>query len=142
MPEPSQVVELQHANAQRKAAEYATLDQLLSKKRRKKTISIVLNDEEEPLLLRLVAISPKSYDELVSKHQPTEAQAAKGSNINPDTFCPALMAAVCQDPKLSEAEWREVWRNEEWGKGELASLYWEANDLCNRSLTITPFEKG
>jgi hypothetical protein len=142
MAEHSQVVELQHANDQRKAAEYATLNQLLSKKRRRKTISVVLNDDEDPRLLRLVAISPKDYDTLVSKHQPTEAQAAKGSNINPDTFCPALVALVCQDPKLSEDEWKQVWADPEWGKGELSSLYWEANDLCNRSLTITPFESG
>lgn len=139
---PDQAIVLEHANAQREQAKRATLEALLSKRRAEKEVKVVLAEGEPAVTFKFVAIKPKDYDELVTKHQPTAEQAKSGANINPDTFPPALVARVCAEPKFSEAEWRQVWDSEGWGRGELNSLYWEANELCNRGLEITPFESG
>lgn len=135
---------LQQANGQRAEAAYATFDAMAKKKRRRSEFTVTLDPDEGPKRFLFVALSPTEYDELVTEHPPLERHKAKdpSANVNGDTFPPALLARVCQKPKMTEEQWAEVWANENYTSGERGSLFWEANGLCNRPLDLAPFVNG
>lgn len=140
-----QTEQLEAQNAQREQAKTkmrrATLDDLRGKKPAEREIPVQWSEDESVSFL-LRAIGLKEYDALEAKYGPTTAQRAEGATFNVVTFAPALLARVCVEPQLSEAEWIEQRDNECWGRGEFMSLFWAAHQLCNKSLDLSPTEAG
>jgi hypothetical protein len=141
---PTSTQVLDQQNTQRNAAKFATFEALKAKKPRTSTVTAVLEEGGDPVAFLMVAINGPAYDKIVQEHPPLKHQKDENPdiNINPDTFPAALLAAVCRNPRLSFDQWMELFESDEWNRGELNSLYWEANNLCNRQLELTPFEKG
>lgn len=121
-----------------------TFDQLMNKPRRTTRYKSVLQEGEPAVLFEFAAIPPVEFSGLVTLHPPTDAQkvADPSANVNTDTFPPALLAEVCIAPKLTAAQWAQLWKNKSWSPGELAALYWEARALCDRPLDLNPFDNG
>lgn len=135
---------LQQANNQRSHAKRATFDAMAAKKPNRSEFTCTLDEDEGPVSFLFVAIGPTEYDKLVTEHPPTEKQKAADelANVNKDTFPPALLALVCREPELTVEQWTQIWKNEAYSTGERASIYWEANTLCNKPLNLTPFANG
>lgn len=130
-------------NGQREGARRATLDMLRDKRPAEREVAVKLNpDDEEPVTFLLRALPATAYDRLVTKHPPTTDQQADGNSFNVDTFAPALMAAVIIEPAAEDRFWRERWADPNWGRGEIASLYFACSELCNRGLDLAPFDSG
>jgi len=129
-------------NGQREGARRATLDMLRDKKPAEREVSVKLNEDAEPVSFLLRALPATAYDKLVTKHPATDAQQADGAAFNVDTFAPALMARVIVEPEAEESFWKERWSDPNWGRGEVASLYFACSELCNRGLDLVPFVKG
>lgn len=137
----SDTVILEQQNAQREVAKRATFGNLQSKKPRRLEFETELDPEQGTVSFLFIAIPRVDYDELVGEHQPTPEQLAKESTaqVNPDTFPPALLSAVCREPKLSAEQWAQIFTSDNYSAGELTALYWQAQGLCNRSLDLIPF---
>jgi hypothetical protein len=119
----------------------ATLARLLSKAPQEKEVKVLLpvgagETEESSLLFR--SIGAKEWDSLVSKHPPTPDQRADGQPFNTNTFGPALLSRVCIEPEITESDWKEIWDSPDWNRGEVATLYGEAVNLCTTGIDI-PF---
>lgn len=128
-------------SVQRNASKRASLDLMLGKKKQEKELILVLNDEE--LSFHFRAIGAQEYDKLLAKHPPTMDQRADGSVYNINTFAPALLAKVCDDPDLEPDEWLKVWLSPEWGRGELMQIFGTAVQVCNSGLRdVGPIETG
>lgn len=75
------------------------------------------------------SIGRAAYDALVNAHPPTPAQRAQAkslgqdTNINLETFPPALVAACLVEPKLSVDEAQALWRDDNWNQAELTKLF-------------------
>jgi hypothetical protein len=143
--EPEEVeAEVRPNRAVRRAVEKsnrATLAKLLSKKPQEKEVKVLLpvgdgKTEESSLLFR--SIGAKEWDSLVGKHPPTNDQRADGQPFNTNTFGPALLARVCIEPEITESDWKEIWDSPDWNRGEVATLYGEAVNLCTVGIDI-PF---
>jgi len=122
----------------------ATFDDLVKKPRRVSSFSVsVPNDDGSvsPRRLRFRAISPKEYDELLAAHPPTPKQKNDGAFYNPDTFPPALIAAVSYVPKLTVAQATELYHHPDWSPGETGELFMQAGNVCNAGLSV-PFSAG
>ncbi len=134
--------------ARQKQSDYskkATLDMLKGKKRAAAKFTIFVNDEDgekQEVEINYRAIGATAYDKLVSKHPPTTEQRADGASFNLDTFAPALIAAVCLEPEMSEKDALELWNSPDWSRGEVITLYRHAVDLCNRGMDIPFTESG
>lgn len=124
---------------QSKASKSATLEQLKGKKPRRKTIKVVIEDNEVELTFQ--AISSTDLDKLQGKHTPTMDQKAKGFAFNPQTFAPALVAACSYEPKMTEEDTKEIWESEAWSTGELNVLFDTCSVLCMEGMTI-PFSSN
>ena len=118
----------------------ATAADLLSKPARKQTVTINVPGEkgDQELTLELKAISAKAYDDLIAAHPPTKEQKVDGQGYNPDTFAPAIIAEVVDEPKLSLEQATEIWSSSDWSRGELRDLFLECVNLCSRGLDV-PF---
>lgn len=85
--------------------------------------------DDEIVVFKFRAIGREPLDELISEHPPTDehlAQAKKENveiQFNVDSFPPALIAASCTSPKLTEAQAQEIWDSEDWNSAELQRLY-------------------
>jgi hypothetical protein len=126
-----------------KQAPTATLDQLKKKKRVTKTATVVLNDDAgEPVEVSLTfqGIPAFQYDRLISKHPPRPKDKKQGYGYNPDAFGPAIVAATCIDPPMSEEDAKEIWESEDWNRGELMILLMSAIEVCTTGLNI-PFKR-
>jgi hypothetical protein len=131
---------LQVADAQRKRA---TLDRLRSKKAREKTVEVELPLDDgatEKVELLFRSIGSHDYDKLVTKYPPTAEQKKSGASYNLDRFGPALLAAVCVDPQMTEDEALELWNSGDWNRGELYNLFREAVDICVSGISMDPTE--
>ena len=84
----------------------------------------------------------REYDKLVAKHPPKPEQRAEGSSFDIDTFAPALIAAVCVDPEMSEKDAKDIWNSPAWSRGDLMVLFRNAVELNNRGLDIPFSENG
>lgn len=122
-------VQLEKAAAQRKVAKRATLDSMRGKKPRRDEFEVTLDPDGEPESFLFVAIRPRAFDDLMTEHQPTEKQIQNAMEsgqerppYNVDTFPPALLAAVCREPRLSVEDWTPFFDDEAWGRGEIGSL--------------------
>jgi hypothetical protein len=112
------------------------LDQLKNKKRRRETLTLQINGDTVEMIFE--AISYKELDALQAKHPPTQDQRIAGAAFNRNTFPPALVAACSVDPKINEADARDIWTSEEWSTGELNTLFDTVSGLCMKGLDV-PF---
>lgn len=137
----SETIKIQAArNEQAAADKRSVLDKLKSKKRRTSKVTVEVDGEQLELLFE--AISYKELDSLQAKHPPTQAQRIEGAAYNRNTFPPALVAACSVEPKISEAEARDIWQSDDWSSGELTTLFQAVSDLCLRGLDIPFTETG
>lgn len=138
----TKVLEVQ--NDQREKAKRATQSLLKGKRRAAQEFTVQLETEggveEVSFLFR--ALGGSQWDDLITANPPTKEQRVDGASYNPNTFAPALLALVCQEPRLDEQEWTEIWNGGEWSKGELSELFWGAVGLCNKGLDVNPTERG
>lgn len=123
-------------NEQSAQDKLSVLDKLKLKKRRTQTLKMTVGEEEVELVFE--AISAKELDALQAKHQPTQEQRTQGAAFNRNTFPPALIAACAVEPKISEADAREIWTSPEWSTGELNTLFDAVSTLCMKGLDV-PF---
>jgi len=118
----------------------STLDLLKNKRKRTKTVTVDVNDTKVDLTFQ--AISYRELDALQSKHPPTTEQRAQGAVFNRNTFPPALVSACSVDPKMTEADARDIWESDEWSTGELNALFDVVSNLCMQGLDIPFTETG
>lgn len=119
----------------------ATFSQMRSKPRRKLVFpfSTVDGDGNDlQLQVTFQALSSKEYDDLVATCPPSAKEKQQGGSFNVDSFAPALISAVSLEPKLSVEEAREIYLSPDWSGGEIASLFINAQRVCNSGLDV-PF---
>lgn len=103
--------------------------------------------EENSVSFTFRSIGREPYEELVQDNQPTkqqrdEARKAGGSlTYNPETFPPKLLAASSVEPKLTEAEAKELWNDPNWNQAELMSLFLCAMSV-NQNRRVVDLGKG
>lgn len=142
MSDPEQLPQLAAQEGQRRAAKRATLEALRGKRRAEREFTATLNEGEDPVSFLYRAIGAQDYDRLLGKCPPTREQLADGASFDQNKFAPMLLARVCVEPVLDEAEWREIWNSPDWNRGEVAALFMNAVELCNRGLDVNPTETG
>lgn len=114
-----------------------TRDELLSKPVRTRDLTITFGGEDATVSLK--AISNKEYDDLLLAHPPTKQQKEDDeATYNPDSFNPALIAAVLDDPKLTEDEVKALYESEAWSRGELMNLFLACVSICTEGLKADP----
>jgi hypothetical protein len=64
-------------------------------------------------------IGRKAFDDLAAANPSDDS----GLNWDPETFAPALVAASCEQPKMSEQDVREIWDDPEWSYQECDQLF-------------------
>jgi hypothetical protein len=98
--------------------------------------------EDVTVEVRFRAIGRVAYDELVAAHPPTEQQkkdSGEDTVYNPETFCPALVAASAIEPKMTYEEVVELFKD--WNGAELSDLFFTAL-ACNTQRRISDVGKG
>lgn len=126
----------------------ATFDELFAKPKRTQKFDITLADAEgNPVKRAMIykAISATEYDDLVTQNPPTAKQlqdAPGGVAFNMDTFAPALIAAVSHSPKLTYAQAEKLYNAPDWSGGEVSTLFWNAQKVCNQGLDVPFNERG
>jgi hypothetical protein len=133
---------LEAQQAQRQGAKRATLDMMRGKKRATDEFEVVLDPEVGPVSFLFRAIGNKAYDTLLSECPATTEQLARGESYDQDKFAPKLLAAVCEDPKLSVPEWAEIWKSPDWNRGEVFGIFNRATMLCLKGLDVGPTAAG
>jgi hypothetical protein len=127
-----------------RVAPTATISQLKKKQRVTKTVNVVVNDEEtgEPMEVSLSfrGIPAHQYDRLIAAHPPRPSDKKQGYGYNPDKFGPAILAATCIDPEMTVEDATEIWKSDEWNRGERMMLLMAAIEVCTAGLNI-PFKK-
>lgn len=113
---------------------------LKSKKPRRKTITLTIEDEQVKLTFQ--AISSKRLDKLQEKYPPTSEQAANGASFNRFTFPPALISACAVEPEISLDDANEIWNSDEWSTGELNTLFDTVTSLCMTGMDVNFTEGG
>ena len=119
----------------------ATFADLMNKKRRQEDVVINTIDDDGydvELVLRYQALGAKQFDDLIAKYPPNAKQKLDGMAYNPDTFGPALVAAVCLDPQLSVEQAQALIESQGWSTGEANTLTGEAMRICQVSAGV-PF---
>lgn len=93
-----------------------------------------------------VSIGRKAYDRLIAEAPPTSKQndearkiAGQDAEFNVDKFCPALIAASCESPKLTLEEATRIY--DEWVSGEIMTLFFTAMEV-NTQRRIVESGKG
>ena len=84
------------------------------------------------------ALTTTEYDELMEHPPPTPKEKSQGANYNVMTFSPALIAAVSWTAELTFEQAKEIFESDAWSGGELATLFINAQRVCNSGLNI-PF---
>jgi hypothetical protein len=126
-------------------AQYATIEQLLKKPVRVKTIELSIpGDDGEPqkVSVKLKAIGSSAYDDLLGKYPPTPKQKKDGATYNPDTFAPALVAACLTEPRMDLEDVQNIWTSDEWSRGELTELFIAAVQINQAGLDIPFTDNG
>jgi hypothetical protein len=111
----------------------ATFADLMNKKRRQEDVVINTVDDDGydvELVLRYQALGAKQFDDLIAKYPPNAKQKNEGMAYNPDTFGPALVAAVSIDPVLSVEQAQSLIESQGWSTGEANTLTGEAMRIC------------
>ena len=101
--------------------------ELRGRKPRTETVPIVIDTDDGEIEVGMVVqgITARAYDDLLMAHQPTEEhlEAMPGLNWHPESFPVALVAASLIDPKMTEAEIRDLWADPGWNKGDSTALF-------------------
>jgi hypothetical protein len=119
----------------------ASVEELLAKPRRKLTFQLTIEGEDGHPLTRTIvyqAISGPDYDALLEEHPPTSKQREDSAVFNIDTFAPALISAVSLQPKLTYEQAEQLYKDPSWSGGEIGTLYFNAQRVCNAGLDV-PF---
>lgn len=113
---------------------------LMAKPVRTLSFPVVLADGEgtRTLTMKYRAIVAKEYDRLLEANPPSAKEKAAGAIYHLDTFAPALIAAVSAEPRLSIEQATALYENPQWSGGELSTLFYNAQRVCNTGLDI-PF---
>jgi|SRR6476646_685883 len=122
--------------AQSAASKRATFEQLTSKKRREKEVTIILPGSSDEVALLFRAIGAKEYDKLVTACPPTTEQKAQGEPYDANKFAPSLISHTLVDPELSVAQAEEIWSSPEWSRGEVMTLYLAALEVCSSGFDV------
>lgn len=128
--------------------QYATFDDLLGKPKRTTEFDITLATADgTPVKRKMVyqAISSNEYDDLVAAHPPTPKQLSDANGsvaFNIDTFAPALISRVSHQPKLTYAQAEKLYKSPDWSGGEISTLFWNAQRVCNSGLDVPFNERG
>lgn len=131
---------VQEARAKQSAAsKRATFAKLSKKGRAEREVTVQIGGEQLTMLFK--AISAREYDALLASHPPSPKQKIEGHTYNLDSFGPAIIAAVCVDPDLTEDEAKAIWESEEWSRGEIMTLFGHAVEICNQGMDV-PFGVG
>lgn len=125
---------------------FATIDQLIKKPQRVKTIPVsVLSDSGDVIevALKVRAIGSREYDDLLAAHPPTAKQKKEDSATpyNPETFPPALIAACASEPAMTVEQATEIWESEHWSRGELTTLFFGCMEVNAKGLDV-PFNES
>lgn len=113
---------------------FASVDQLLSKPARTKTMVLTIGEAEVSIGLR--AIGSKAYDDMMAAHPPTKAQRAESAPFNVDSFAPALLSASMTDPEMDLEQATALWTSPDWSRGELSDLFYACVELNSKGLDI------
>ncbi len=120
------------------APRFVTFDQLVAKPRRKLTFPIhTIDGDGDEIVLQMTyqSLTNREYDELVERHP---REKAKGAQFNVMTFSPALVAAVSYEPRMTFEQAKMIFESDTWSGGELATLFINAQRVCNSGLDV-PF---
>jgi hypothetical protein len=127
---------LEGKDKQKRAAKAATFDMFMSKRRRTETMRFALGDDT--VEITFVSCGRVKYDKLLTSCPPTTAQRADSWSYDQEKFAPKLLAEVITAPEFTEAEWSEIWKSEEWNRGELGDLLNKAVEVCSSGLALDP----
>lgn len=84
--------------------------------------------DETTVTLRFQQIGRKTYDALLREHPPRDNDPDdKDAPYHSETFAPALVAASCVEPKMTEEQVVELF--EEWNTSELMDLFMAAMEV-------------
>lgn len=124
----------------RTGMEIATFDELFGKPKRRLEFTVTAGKDGQVVTRRMVflALNGDEYDSLTAAHPPTPKQKSENHTWNPDTFPPALISAVSQQPKLSVEQAAALWKHKDWSAGEQATLFSRALEVCQSGLSV-PF---
>lgn len=117
----------------------ATLDHLKKKQRVTKTVTLaVTGDDGNPMEVELTfrGVPAHEYDSLIAKHPPRKQDKAQGYGYNPDKFGPAIIAATCVDPEMTDEDATEIWMSDDWNRGERMMLLMAAIEVCTAGLDV------
>lgn len=134
--------QVKSAQPEQAKAPRATVASFLGKKERRSEFTFTLDPDVGPETILLVALSRPEYDKLSADHPPTPKQQRAGMDVNQDTFTAALLSKVVREPALTLEQWLEVYNSPAWSLGEIGSLFYEANALCQERIDLVPFVSG
>lgn len=92
--------------------------------------------DEKVATFKFRGISTDRYERLVAAHPTTAEQRAAAKRagstqaFNPKTFPPALIAACCADPAMTETQAVNLWEDDEWPKAVLEEMFHTALGCC------------
>jgi hypothetical protein len=138
----------QEKNEQASSPQIATFEELFAKPKRTSEFQITLADADgKPAKRTMVykAISATEYDDLVTQNPPTAKQLQEspaGVAFNINTFAPALISAVSHQPKLTYAQAEQLYNAPDWSGGEVSTLFYNAQRVCNQGLDVPFNERG
>lgn len=98
---------------------------LEAKKLREVTVPVSVDGDGTTVDFKLRALPRSEYRAMLDDHPPVDS----GAEWNPDTFCPALIAACCVDPVMTGEQATQIWN--EWEAGEVGRLFlacWQLNE--------------
>lgn len=100
-----------------------TLDDIRSsKKAPRRTVEITLDGEgtnKKTVEFVFRGIGRKAFEELAEQYP----SADNPNEWDPARFGPALVAAACEAPKMTEAEAKAIWDDPEWSYQECDQLF-------------------
>jgi hypothetical protein len=59
----------------------------------------------------------------------------QGYGYNPDKFGPAIVAATCIEPEMTVEDAKEIWKSDDWNRGERMQLLMAAIEVCTQVST-------
>lgn len=103
-----------------------------------------LVDEDAVVTFRFRGIGRAAYEKLVDLHPATAEQRMKaksqgitdGLAWNTDTLPPALVAACCVEPPMTQEEAARLWSDPNWGQAELGQLLSAAIEVNGQRRTV------
>jgi hypothetical protein len=92
--------------------------------------------EDSVVVFKFRSIGSRAYDDLISAHPITPDQTVKikeagGDPVawNLDSFPPALVNSCMYEPTLTDDQFMEIWKSEEWNGAELMSMFYKCLEI-------------